>query len=933
MTHERWQRIDEIFHAALALEEGERSDFLVTECDGDDGLRENVAALLSSYQATDGFIQGSVFSDAAQLLIEDEAQATIGQHIGLYKISREIGRGGMGTVYLATRDDDQFEHKVAIKVVRRGMDTDLVLARFRNERQILAGFDHPNIARLFDGGSTESGLPYFIMEYVEGQAIDEYCDSHRLSTASRLELFRTVCAAVQYAHQNLVIHRDIKPSNILVTAEGVPKLLDFGIAKLLHSQATVGTATTAIVQRLMTPAYASPEQVRGERVTTVSDVYSLGVLLYELLSGHSPYHFKNLVAQDIAQVISYSEPQRPSVVINRIEEVTTGGQEGRTITPESVSTTREGRPEKLRRKLAGDLDNIVLMAIRKKPLRRYLSVGQFSEDIRRHMVGLPVVARKATLSYRAAKFVRRNTVAVAAAAVISLILLVGIATTGWEAHVARGERARAEAAGAKAERRFHEGRRLAHSVLFDYDEAIQDLPGSTPVRQRLVRDALEYLDGLAREADDDPSLQRDLAIAYEKVGDVQGRTLRANMGDTSGAKESYGKALRIRETLVAGDPKDSSCRTDLADSYREFGRLLWTASDTAGGLENARKDVVLREALTAENPTNMQARFSLGVSHADVGEILLEQGVTMGATESLRRALSVFEMLLATEPGNEKYQAAAAFVYQKTSEVMLWQGDAGGALAASRKALALDSKSSTAYPTNTHYRQEVGIDFEKVGNTLENLGDVNGALESYRKELLIFEPQSVADPANAQFRSDLSSAYFKVGSMLARIGQHADALLHQSKALAIREELATADPLDLWKRWDLIESYAKTSNALAKDGNAIAALEACRKTQALLADTIDDPTNVYLRSYRAYASSNIGEALTLIAASNRTALAERRGLWVTAEALYQQSADIWGDMRKNGTLSSPDAIRSNRLTREIAQCRDALRNRHASTRF
>ena len=925
MTPERWQRINEMFHAALLLVGEERSAFLVAQSAGDDALREKVAALLDSHEQAEGFIQGSVFGDAAQLLVEDEAEAMIGQRIGLYKIDREIGRGGMGSVYLATRDDAQFEQQVAIKVVRRGMDTDLVLARFRNERQILAGFAHPNIARLFDGGSTETGLPYFIMEYIEGQAIDEYCDSQRLSTAARLELFRTVCAAVQYAHQHLVIHRDIKPGNILVTAAGVPKLLDFGIAKLLDPEATQGTATTAIMQRLMTPEYASPEQVRGERVTTVSDVYSLGVLLYELLSGHSPYHFKTLLPEDIAQVISDSEPEKPSTVINRIEEVTTGGRKGTKLTPESVSRTREGHPEKLRRKLAGDLDNIVLMSMRKEPTRRYSSVGQFSEDLRRHLEGLPVVARKATLSYRGTKFIRRNKVAVAAAAVIILTLLIGIAATGWETHIARAERARAEAAGARAERRFNQVRKLAHSVLFDYNEAIQDLPGSTPVRERLVKDALEYLDSLAGEANDDPSLQRELATAYEKVGDVQGRTLRANMGDTSGAKESYRKALRIRETLVAANPKDSSFRSDLADSYREFGRLLWTASDTAGGLENAGKDVVLREALTAENPSDMQARFNLGVSHADVGEILLEQGATTGAAESLGRALAVFEALLADEPSNEKYRLAVAFVYQKSSEVMLWRGDAVGALATSRKALALDMKLSSAYPTNTHYRQEVGVDFEKVGNTLENLGDVNGALESYRNELRIFEEQSVADPTNAQFRADLSSAYLKVGGMLARTGKPADSLLHQRRALAIREELATADPLDLWKRWDLIESYAKTGNALAKDGNAVAARDACRKTQALLADTIDDPTNVFLRSYRAYASSDVGEALTIIAAGDRTALAERSGLRVTAEALYHQSADIWEEMRKNGTLSSSDAIRSDHLTREIAESQDAFK--------
>ncbi|MEP6922182.1 MAG: protein kinase [bacterium] len=923
MTPERWQRINEMFHAAIALDGRERRAFLVAESDGDAALCEKVGALLASHDQAEEFIQGSVFGDAAQLLIEDEADAMIGQPIGLYKIDREIGRGGMGTVYLATRNDAQFDQQVAIKVVKRGMDTDLVLARFRNERQILAGFDHPNIARLFDGGSTGTGLPYFVMEFIEGQAIHEYCDEQRLSTAARLVLFRTVCAAVQYAHQHLVIHRDIKPTNILVTADGVPKLLDFGIAKLLHPQAN--QTATAAMQRLMTPEYASPEQVRGEHVTTVSDVYSMGVLLYELLSGHSPYRFKTLLPQDIAQVVSDSEPEKPSTVINRVEEVTTGGRKGTKLTPESVSRTRDGRPEKLRRKLAGDLDNIVLMAMRKEPGRRYSSVGQFSEDIRRHLEGLPVVARKATLSYRSAKFIRRNKVAVAGAAVVTLILIVGIATTGWEAHVARRERARAEAAGAIAERRFNQVRKLAHSVLFDYNEAIQDLPGSVPVRERLVKDALEYLDSLAGEANDDPSLQRELATAYEKVGDVQGRTLRANMGDTLGARESYRKALKIRETLVAANPKDLSSRSDLADSYREFGRLLWTASDTAGGLENARKDVALREALAAEDPKNMQARFNLGVSHADVGEILLEQGVPTGAAESLRRALTIFEALLAAEPANEKYRLAVPFVYGKTSEVMLWQGDGVGALETSRKALAMDTKLSTEYPMNTHYRQELGVDFEKVGNTLDRLGDTNGALESYRSELEIFKEQSANDPANAQFRADLSSAYLKVGSMLAILGKRADALLKQGKALAIREELAKADPLDLWKRWDLIESYAKTSNALAKDGNVVAALDACRKTQILLADTVDDPTNVYLRSYRAYASSDTGEALIIIAASKTTALAERQGLAATAEVLYKQSAEIWEEMKKNGTLSSPDAVRSDRLARAIAESHDALK--------
>ena len=915
MTPEHWQRINDLFHATLDHDPAHRSGFLAEVCGGDEPLRAKVEALLNSHQLEEGFLEGSVFSDATQLLVEDEATTLIGQRIGLYKITGEIGRGGMGAVYLAERDDAQYEKHVAIKLVKRGMDTSLVLSRFRNERQILASFDHPNIARLLDGGSTADGLPYFVMEYVIGEPIDEYCDRHRLAIRERLELFRAVCAAVTYAHQHLVIHRDIKPSNILVTEDGVPKLLDFGIAKILNPETDQAMAPTAVGMRLMTPEYASPEQVRGGPVTTVSDVYSLGVLLYELLSGHAPYRFKSLLPQDIAQIIEEKEPEKPSVIVNRSEEVTTGGR--RTITPLSVSATREGRPEKLRRRLTGDLDNIVLMAMRKNPLRRYFSVGQFAEDIRRHLDGLPVIARQDTLSYRSGKFIRRHKVGVTAAAVVVLTLVAGIVATTWEAHVARAERARAVAASARAERRFNDGRRLADSLMFEIHDAIADLPGSTPARALLVKRALEYLDTLAQEAKDDPSLQRELAGAYEKVGDVQGKTLRANLGDTAGAKESYRKALRIRETLVLANPKDSSSRSDLADSYRQFGRVLWSSGDTAGGLENASNEVVLREALAAESPTNMQARYDLAVSHADVGEMLLEQGLTTGAAESLRLALAAFEALLATEPLNQKYRIGTAFVGSKSSEVMLWQGDGAGALKTIRKALAQDASLSDAYPMNAHYREELAIDYERVGDTLQNLGDVNGALESYRKELLIFEKQSAADPANAQFRSDLSSAYMRIGNILATLGHTADALDNYRKALAIREVLAPADSMDLWKRWDLILAYAKTSSTLAKLGQSSAALENSRKTETLLRDTTDDPTSVWLLNYRADAGSDLGDAFTIIASSGTMPLNQRRELRVSAHDWYQRSLDIWQDMRKKETLSRAAMNSFDRVTREM----------------
>ncbi len=335
----------------------------------------------------------------------------------------------MGAVYLATRADDEYRKQVAVKVVKRGMDTDAILRRFRNERQILANLDHPHIAKLLDGGTTEDGLSYFVMDYVEGLPIDVYCDARRLPIIERLKLFRTACSAVHYAHQHHVVHRDLKPSNILVTAEGVPKLLDFGIAKLLDPEVSARTIKPTAGLRPMTPDYASPEQVRGEAITPASDVYSLGVMLYELLTGHRPYHVQSATPQEAERVICEQEPEKPSVVVGRCSAglqpgsaaLKGGATDG---TPESVTETRGESPEKLRRQLRGDLDNIVLMALRKEPERRYASIEQFSEDIRRYLQGRPVRSRPDTLAYRSGKFIRRNRTGVLASVLTAAIFLV-----------------------------------------------------------------------------------------------------------------------------------------------------------------------------------------------------------------------------------------------------------------------------------------------------------------------------------------------------------------------------------------------------------------------------------------------------------------------------------------------------------------------------
>ena len=421
MTPERWQKVEELFHLGLEREASQRAAFLDEACAGDPDLRGKVELLLAYDEQESDFLETPASEVRGDWLDEDQPGPMTGRRIGPYQVTREIGHGGMGAVYLAVRADDQYQKQVAIKLIKRGMDTETILRRFRTERQILANLDHPNIAKLLDGGTTEEGLSYFIMDYVDGLPIDLYCDTQKLTTVERLRLFRTVCSAVAYAHQNRVVHRDLKPGNILVTAQGVVKLLDFGVAKLLNPEAaSKTTGSTAAALRPMTPEYASPEQVRGSVITPASDIYSLGVLLYELLTGHRPYRVQSRTPQEIERVICEEEPEKPSTVIGRVEEAP---DRDRPLTPASVSETREGQPEKLRRRLAGDLDTIVLMALRKEPERRYGSVEQFSEDIRRHLEGLPVIARKDAFWYRSAKFIKRNKAAVLAATLGAGIIL------------------------------------------------------------------------------------------------------------------------------------------------------------------------------------------------------------------------------------------------------------------------------------------------------------------------------------------------------------------------------------------------------------------------------------------------------------------------------------------------------------------------------
>ena len=786
MRPERYRQVKQIFAGAIACETATRADFLAHACAGDAELRAEVESLLAHDEPAAEFIEESAFDVTARLLAADEAQSLKEQHIGPYKVLDEVGRGGMGVVYLAARDDAHFQKQVAIKLIKRGMDTDAVVRRFRNERQILASLEHPNIARLLDGGATADGLPYLVMEYVAGTPITAYCDQHGLSVNERLQLFRAVCAAVQHAHQHLIVHRDLKPSNILITPEGTPKLLDFGIAKVLDPELPgLAAEHTRTELRVLTPDYASPEQVRGTHVTTASDIYSLGVVLYELLTGHRPYRLKTRSAEEMVRAICEAEPEKPSRAIADCGLPTADSKQ-----PSANPQSAIRNPQSLH----GDLDNIVLMALRKDPARRYASVERFSEDVRRYLAGLPVSARKDTFAYRSAKFIKRHKVGVAAAALVVLATIAGLTATVWQAKIARAERA-------KAERRFNDVRKLANSNLFELHDAIAHLPGSTPARELLVKRGLEYLDSLAAEVHDDPTLQRELVAAYLKVGNVQGNPSNANLGDTAGALASYRKALAIAEPLAA-NPADAQARRFVGVINEKMSDVQAATGDIAGAVASERASLAIFKAIAESAPASVEARQSLAISHVKLGDVLgnpnfPNSGDQSGATESYRAAAEILESLYAADSANPKTRRLLGLIYERAGTMAEAAGDVDEALATYRKSLAIREPFAADYPTDTDAIRDAAIAHEKIGNMMTAQGELKEALESRRKALEIFRRLVESDPQNVQARQSLAISYVHFGDVLGNpeapnLGQPAEALKNYRLALDVLR--ATGDP-------------------------------------------------------------------------------------------------------------------------------------------
>jgi non-specific serine/threonine protein kinase/serine/threonine-protein kinase len=860
-------RLQQLFHTAADLPEKEQLEYLARECPEGGPEYQAVLSLLAAERSPPTAWRDNAFELEARTTAAHSGQARVGQFFGPYRILRHISTGGMGFVYEAVRADDQYQKKVAIKIVQKSVDDSAgIIERFRGERQILARLEHPNIARLLEGGTTGDGVPYLVMEYVDGVPLNRYASEHALTIHESVKLFLMICDAVQYAHRNLVVHRDLKPSNILVTAEGIPKLLDFGIAKLLHAEGAALTATVGA----MTLEYASPEQILGALITTSSDIYSLGVLLYEMLSGRRPY--RNVTsAMELTRAICTDAPVPLS--------------------------TRTGPAFDL------DLENIVQMALRKEPERRYPAVGQFAEDLRRYLDGYPVSARTDTRGYRAVKFIGRNKAAMLAGSLGVLALLAGIATTSWEAHV--------------ADRRFNDVRKLANSYLFEFHDAIKDLPGSTPARQLVVKRALEYLDLLSQERGNDAGLSSELANAYKKVGDVQGMPLSPSLGDKAGALASYRKAVAILERLSAAHPLDTGILTALGECYVNTALILQHSADLDGASESSRKAVRLMEKAEAAHPSDVKVREILANAYTQLGDVLgnyneTNLGDTAGAVECFHKAIALREKLVKENPRNLEGRVYLASIYARLGVIRRARADNPGAVAALRNSLAIEEQLAREDPVTWLYRREVAVDSRTLSLLFRDMGDLEQAQTYGDRSAGIFAQLASEDARNTQAQEELADSDYSQGSILAKRHDRVGAQAHYDSALSGYGRVMQHDPGNF--PYGLNSTYQLIAALAIETGDSGKALRAAAK-EVQIADRLlaINLANETARRNQGVAFMQMGQAHELLAKTQRAE-------WPEARSWYQKSLDIWLDLRKKGTLIPRYAPRLDEAGQAVARC-------------
>jgi tetratricopeptide (TPR) repeat protein len=845
---ERWRILEDAFEEAMALHPSGRDIVLNRVAQQDPQLRSELENLLAAAVDVNPHPLESAIRERLEQFAAAARPDLAGRRIGHYRITRLLGEGGMGVVYLAVRDDDQFEKTVAIKFLKPGLHAGSWLNRFRHERQILATLEHPNVARLLDAGTAQDGSPYIVMEAVDGQPITDYCRGQALPIPQRIRLFRDVCAAVQFAHQQLIVHRDLKPSNILVTAGGVPKLLDFGIAKLLDANAQSDRATTGLF--LLTPDYASPEQLRGGAIGVGADVYALGAVLYELLSGSKPHALGTHSPEEVVRAICDTQPPLCS----------------------------QAAPPELRGQLRGDLDNILAMALEKDPARRYGSVEQLSADLERYLERKPVLANKSTFAYRTGKFIRRNVMAVSAGVLLIVTLAGGIVASTMQAR--------------RADRRFHQVRELAKTLLFGVHDQLAQVAGTTKARETLVRTAQTYLDSLASEAAGDRDLLLELADSYEKLGDVESSIQTSNLGKTRSAIESFQKAVKLGEEVVARGSQDPKALRSLASKYYGLGYQEIQVGDRQAGLAHLAKFRGRnQEAIRLSRPESKDFYLQAAAFNIE-GDALVDRGQIRKGIESFRKSLRVAEEWERTLPGSNG-PAAGRIAKARIGDANRVLGNLDETLAQYRESAADRIREMEAHPEVNGLRRRVIVAYGSLANVLgdpdsPNLGNLREALAWADKAMVLAEALA-KDPEDARAQADVAESHLLLARLM-EASNPSEARIHARKAATVFRRLHERNAEKIYLttgcagatvRWASLRPQAEWRSAAGDIRSALDLLEMARK---------QDPGNTHVGQESVIARLRLGDVL-LAGQDQDGARRECQQAIVMADDLYRRAPE------------------------------------------
>jgi serine/threonine protein kinase len=921
----RWRQVQEIFQGALERPALERDAYLAQSCGTDEELRQEVASLLAHDDASAATLHSVVAADLAQF-VQASVASEVGLQIGPYHLIRELDAGGMGVVYLGVRSDEHYFQFVAVKLLRAGMSSPALVQRFRSERQILATLSHPNIGAILDGGDTADGRPYMVMEYVEGQPITEASRTRGLGVRERVELLCAVCAAVHYAHQKSIIHRDIKPSNVLVTPEGMVKLIDFGISKPIGGAALPAAHTpTEIGQRLLTPDYASPEQLRGEALTTATDVYSLGVLLYELLSGSRPYILDDLTPAAAERLVCEGDVRPPSAVADL--------------------------PPRTRRELAGDLDRIVLMAMEKDPARRYASAQDLHDDLRRFLRGEPVQAREPVPAYRLMKLVRRHPTATLTTFAMLLTLAGSVLYQQWQSRAAAS--------------RVSQAVLVADAAIADVAEKLQQSSASVEVQASLFRSALAHLDQLRAQFGSEPRLLLQLSRAYQRVGDLEGSPFVANLGKLATSNTSYEAALRTALEAHKGRP-DADSAAAIVESYQRLGGLASYLGDLQRASDDYQQSLLWARTLPANGSRAISRSKLLAAGYAGLGSVQLDQLAPDQALRSFRAALQALGEPLT---GTFEHDRLTYRLYWYLGQALTDCCTQSEAIAALRNSLVAAESAANAAPAQQQGQRALFVANYYIASPLGgeetlNVGDIAAEQRYAQRALVIAQVLLERDPQNAQAREDLGHAYEGMGDAFRRTqpdraaGYYREAIAAARAAvgsggrrarflIAARDErLAAVLPpaagarlqlleeangiwLELTRsesvvpldRVSLMRSYCRLAEAelalhqpLRARGRAEAALPFFAEF------TSTSPSLTVLREL-GFCFEALGDVQAAFARDSSLSATARRAARVEALQWYQRSADTWQLWESRG-VSTPDSdveLRRAQLLRDGAR--------------